>query len=245
MYTRQAFEQRRGFLNGNTTVGEVTQVLQAEHYNPGLPNIFVGRCENLEEQRGVVGQRAPWVDVAFEEFDAYKGKTEVDSPLKERVAEYFALSGFSTLDHTDAWCATFNFWCFQHTTDYKDTNVKGNVGAFDWGEENNARVSGNSSKDGWVNGEISEPFVGAIIVFTFSHVAIIVGENNDGTKYVYLGGNQGSNVTGGQKICLGSISKTSSSIFQITKPKSYTPIDEEKILPKFDVDAENSGASSR
>ncbi|WP_306353372.1 hypothetical protein [Flavobacterium sp. '19STA2R22 D10 B1'] len=203
------------------------------------------RCKGGGDENSNLAGAAPWLKVAWEELNTHKGKTEVDSPLKERVAEYFALSGSPTLNHTDAWCATFIFWCFQHTKDYKDTNVKGNVGAYDWGEENNSKVAGNASKDGWPNGEITEAFVGAIIVFTFSHVAIIVGETKDGTGYVYLGGNQGSNVTGGQKICLGSVAKTSSSIFRIMKPKTYKPSDDEKKLPKYDVNAENSSSSSR
>ncbi|SHI91374.1 C40 family peptidase [Flavobacterium terrae] len=245
VYTRQAYEQRAGFVNGKTTVGEVAKVLKNEHYNKGKGNIFRGECKNVKEEKKQQKGRAPWVDVAFEEFETYKGLTEKESPLKERISEYFKLSGSPSLKYTDAWCATFIFWCFQNTKDYKDTNVKGNVGAFDWAEKDNSKIKGNKSKDGWINGEKSEVFVGAIIVFSFSHVAIIVGENSAGDKYVYLGGNQGSKVTGGQKICLGTVSKTSKDIFAIMKPSNYKPKDEEKKLPKYDVDSENSNSSSR
>lgn len=245
VYTRQAYEQRAGFVNGKTTVGEVAKVLKEEHYNKGKVNIFHGECKNIKEEKKESKGRAPWVDVAFEEFETYKGLTEKESPLKERISEYFKLSGNPSLKYTDAWCATFIFWCFQHTKDYKDTNVKGNVGAFDWAEKDNSKIKGNETKDGWINGEKSEVFVGAIIVFSFSHVAIIVGENSSGDKYVYLGGNQGSDKTGGQKICLGTVSKTSKDIFAIMKPSNYKPKDEEKKLPKYDVDSENSNSSSR
>lgn len=97
------------------------------------------------------------------------------------------------------------------------------------------------------NGEKSEVFVGSIIVFDFSHVAILVGENTTGDKYVYLGGNQGNGDgrSGYQKISLGSISKNSKSIIAITKPKNYTIDEEEKKLPKYDVNAENTKSSSR
>ena len=86
-----------------------------------------------------------------------------------------------------------------------------------------------------------------MIVFDFSHVALIVGENMDGTRYVYLGGNQGSGETrtGYQKIILGSVAKNASSIIAITKPKKYNIREEDKILPKYDINAENSRASSR
>lgn len=246
VYTRQRFEDRYGYENGNTTIKEIDDVVRLEHYNPGKAELYVEECVNKPVQKkDGNGKRAPWVDVAFEEFEKFKGKTEVESPLKERVAEYFKLSGFPNLNHTDSWCATFIFWCFQHTKDYKDTNVSGNVGAFDWGEENNSKIINNDSKDGWLLGEKSEVFVGAIIVFTFSHVAIIVGENLAGDSYVYLGANQGSNKTGGQKICFGSVLKTDSKIYMIMKPKKYTIGDDEKLLPRYDVNSENSNTSSR
>ncbi|RVU91713.1 hypothetical protein EH230_01680 [Flavobacterium columnare] len=244
VYTRQRFEDRYGFEGGKTTVNEVTQVLTNTSYNVGRGHIFNGKCINEKESVNDNIQRAPWVNVAFEEFEKYKGITEKESPLKERISEYFKLSGSSSLTYKDAWCATFVHWCFQHT-EYKDTNVKGNVGAFDWAESGNSKIKGNATKDGWVNGEKSKVFVGAIIVFSFSHVAIIVGQNKTGDKYVYLGGNQGSKVTGGQKICLGSVSKNSSDIFAIMKPKNYTPKENEKTLPTYDVEAENSNSSSR
>jgi hypothetical protein len=247
VYTRQRYEDRYGTIGGKTTIKEIDDVLRNEHYKPGAIQLFKGKCDNVleEKKEEETGQTAPWLVVAWKEFNTHKGKTEVDSPLKERVAEYFRLSGNPDLNHTDAWCATFIFWCFQNTKNYKDTNVRGNVAAFDWAEENNSKIIGNASKDGWILGEKTDVFVGAIVIFSYSHVAIIVGENNDGSKYVYLGGNQGSNVTGGQKICLGSISKTSREIFMIMKPKNYSPTDDEKKLPKYDVNAENSGTTSR
>ncbi|QYS92013.1 hypothetical protein JJC04_05165 [Flavobacterium covae] len=227
VYTRQKYESRPGFIGGKTTIKEIEQVLKDEGFYLGKNHIFKGKCIDEKEIISNNKERAPWVDVAFEEFEKYKGITEKESPLKERISEYFKLSGSPSLTYKDAWCATFVHWCFQHT-EYKDTNEKGNVGAFDWAEEGNLRIKGNSTKDGWINGEKSEVFVGAVIVFSFSHVAIIVGENKTGEKYIYLGGNQGSKVTGGQKICLGSASKNSKDIFAIMKPKNYNPKENEK-----------------
>ncbi|PDS22322.1 hypothetical protein B0A78_12245 [Flavobacterium columnare NBRC 100251 = ATCC 23463] len=244
VYTRQKYESRPGFIGGKTTIKEIEQVLKDEGFYLGKNHIFKGKCIDEKEIISNNKERAPWVDVAFEEFEKYKGITEKESPLKERISEYFKLSGSPSLTYKDAWCATFVHWCFQHT-EYKDTNEKGNVGAFDWAEEGNLRIKGNSTKDGWINGEKSEVFVGAVIVFSFSHVAIIVGENKTGEKYIYLGGNQGSKVTGGQKICMGSVSKNSKDIFAIMKPKNYNPKENEKKLPIYDVEEENSNSSSR
>lgn len=95
--------------------------------------------------------------------------------------------------------------------------------------------------------EDCEVFVGALIVFDFSHVALIAGESIDGTRYVYLGGNQGNGESrsGYQKIILGSVRKNSKTIIAITKPKRYKISPKDKILPKYDVNAENSNKTSR
>jgi len=186
--------------------------------------------------------RAPWVVVALAEYEKYKGLREIDSPLKEKVHEYFQVSSTGakkengTLwDHTDPWCGAFLAWCFEQTENFKRINTAYSAQAFGW----------KSNK--WGKGEVSEPFVGAIIVFDYSHVAVIVGENNDGTSYVYLGGNQGNGDkrTGYQKIILGSVSKNSDTILEITKPKDYLIVEEDKKLLKYDVNAENSKESSR
>lgn len=240
--------ERRGFPNGKTYVSEVTDVLTKEHYNLGKLEIFNGECENKPKKKDKPkGKRAPWVDVGFEEFEKYKGLAEKESPLKEKISKYFAGTGNSDLDYTNPWCAAFIKWCFDHTDEYKNINSKGTAAAFDWAEYGNSKVVNNKYVDGWKNGEKCEPFVGAIITFNFSHTAILVGENLKGDKYVYLGGNQGNgdSRSGYQKICLGSISKKSPKIFMMMKPKTYMVENEEKLLPKYNVEAENSAGSSR
>lgn len=244
----KGFKEKRGFAGGKTYVWEVTNVLTKKHYNLGKLEIFNGKCENIKEERKKSdGKRAPWVDVAYEEYETYKNYVEKENPLKEHISEYFKGTGNGDLDYTAPWCAAFIKWCFDHTEDYKNSNTNGTAAAFDWAEYQNSKVIGNKYVDGWKNGERCDPFVGAIITFTFSHTAIIVGENLKGDKYVYLGGNQGNGDarSGYQKICLGSISKNSSKIFMIMKPKTYDVNDEEKKLPKLNVEAENSAGSSR
>lgn len=248
VYTRQVYEERYGSIGGKTHIWEIEKALKDEHYKPGENNRYTGACEDKpEEKKKTDGRRAPWVDVGFEEFEKYKGLVEKQSPLKERISEYFVGTGNSDLDYTAPWCAAFIRWCFDHTADYKNINSKGTAAAYDWAEYGNSKVINNKYVDGWKDGEKCDPFVGAIITFNFSHTAILVGENLKGDKYIYLGGNQGNgdSRSGYQKICLGSISKTSSKIFMIMKPKKYTVDDEEKKLPKYDVEAENSAGSSR
>ena len=243
VYTRQTYEDRYGNIGGKTYIWEIEKALKDEHYKPGESNKYLGTCENTpEEKPKSEGKRAPWVDVAFDEFEKFKGLVEKESPLKERISEYFKVSSTGSKKangtnwgYKDPWCGAFLAWCFEQTNDYKKINTAYSAQAFGWNAEK------------WKNGEKSEVFVGSIIVFDFSHVAILVGENKTGDKYVYLGGNQGNGDgrSGYQKISLGSISKNSKAIIAITKPKNYTIDEDEKQLPKYDVNAENTKSSSR
>ena len=243
VYTRQRKEQRWGFHNGKTTVAEVTQELKEQHYDIGASQLFKETCEDIVEKKkeDKTEERAPWMKVAWEEFDKYKGIKEEDSPLKEKIEEYFKETGYNG-NYKNAWCAAFINWCFDNTTLYKDTNSKGAMAARDWGPEGNSYVAG-SSKDGWVNGETTDAFIGAVAVIkSHSHVVFIIGVNSKG-DFVNLGGNQGSKVSGGQKICMGSMPK--SDVLYIMKPKNYTVQDEEKKLPIYDIDAINDSKSTR
>ncbi|MCJ8497633.1 CHAP domain-containing protein [Chryseobacterium salipaludis] len=249
VYTRQRYEDRYGYENGNTTIKEIDDVVRLEHYNPGQAELYVDKCEDKPVgKKDDQGKRAPWVDVAFSEFEKFKGKREKDSPLKERISQYFKGTGNSDLNYKSAWCAAFVRWCFDQTEEYKDTNTKGTAAAFDWAEFGNSKVVSNKYVDGWSNGSRSEPFVGAVIVFSWSHVAFIVSENKDKSKYVYIGGNQTGwegKTAGTQVISMSSISKKSSDIFAIMKPKDYVIDDAEKQLPTYNVESENDFNSTR
>lgn len=243
VYTRQRKEQRWGFHNGKTTVAEITQELKEQHYDIGASQLFKETCEDIvkKKKEDKTEERAPWMKVAWEEFDKYKGIKEEDSPLKEKIEDYFKETGYNG-NYKNAWCAAFINWCFDNTTLYKDTNSKGAMAARDWGPEGNSYVAG-SSKDGWVNGETTDAFIGAVAVIkSHSHVVFIIGVNSKG-DFVNLGGNQGSKVSGGQKICMGSMPK--SDVLYIMKPKNYTVQDEEKKLPIYDIDAINDSKSTR
>lgn len=242
VYTRQVFEERYGTIGGKTTIKEIDYVLRNEHYIPGAKQLFTGNCDDtIDEKIETKGELAPWMKVAWEEYEKYKGIKEEDSPLKEKIKEYFKETGYNS-DYKDAWCASFVNWCFNYTENYKDTNSKGAMGARDWGPEGNSYIAG-SGKDGWPNGEITDAFVGAVAVIkSHSHVVFIIGVNAKG-DYVNLGGNQGSKISGGQKICMGSMPK--SDVLYIMKPKKYVVQDEEKKLPLYDIDAINNSKSTR
>lgn len=199
---------------------------------------------NGEKELDFKEGRAPWIIVAWEEYNKYKSCYEKDSSLKEKISEYFRLTGNPNLKYSDPWCGAFIQWCFYNTKDYKDTNPIGAAAARDWGPKGNPYLM--KGKDGWLNGEECEPFYGAVAVFkNISHVAFIVGYNSKTKKYVYLGGNQGGGDTrpGYQKIRLGSASK--SSFLYIMKPKGYLVSDEEKKLPENPETAQDTHNSTR
>ncbi|WP_128332172.1 PAAR-like protein [Apibacter sp. HY039] len=194
-------------------------------------------CKGEKELEFSNEGRAPWMIIAWDEYEKYKGLIEQESPLKEKIPIYFEISSAKGLNynHKNPWCGAYIVWCFEQTKEFKNINNPKSAAAFGWLANN------------WKNGENCEAFVGATIIFDFSHVAFIVGENIDGTKYVYLGGNQGNGDkrAGYQKISLGSVSKKSKSILGITKPKKYIVMEDDKKLPKYDVNKENTKASSR
>jgi len=182
---------------------------------------------------------APWMKNALKEYNLYNNFTENQSPLKEKVSEYFNSGAGKGLKYTNAWCAAFINWCFEETKGYKKTNTGLNTYAFDWAPKGNKLGKAkNKAIDGWILGEESDPFVGAVIVFTYSHAAFIIGQTLDEKRYVYLGGNQGSKTPGLQKIKLGTVLKGKE--YAIMKPQKYNPSSREKKLPKIDILADGS-----
>ncbi|MFB9057171.1 CHAP domain-containing protein [Mariniflexile ostreae] len=226
---------------------EVTQEVNS-WYSKGLTkkNTYktdVSTCEfGTSAGNNESATKAPWMSFAEREYITYQGIMEKDSPLKEKIEIYFNTTNSKGSNHEIPWCGAFLNWCFEQTDDYKKTNTGLNALAFDWGNKETANKS-KHKPDGWLNGEETTPFYGAVIVLSYSHVAFVIGENKEGTKYVYLGGNQGSKISGMQKICYGTVTKGNESC--IMKPKNYIIKDEDKKLKKFNVDADGSASSTR
>ena len=187
--------------------------------------------------------KAPWMPFAIQELQTYGGIRQTESPLKERIFEYFEKSSNTNGTNATPWCASFVNWCF-YQAGYTKINPNTNDAAFDWLPPSESKKK-RSDVDGWVEGElitdIKDVFVGAVIVFSHSHVAFVLGETKDGKSFVYLGGNQSNRKkgdgSGRRTICTNPISKSEfNSKFWIVKPKDYTPSEKEKILPKISPD---------
>lgn len=189
-------------------------------------------------------EEAPWMKHAMSEYNTYKDIEEKTSPLKERIQTYFSTTNAKTGKYTSPWCGAFVNWCFEQTDEYKGTNSGLTALAFDWGDKGNAKAKTSRHKpDGWENGETCQPFYGAVIVLNYSHVAFIVGKNSKKNKYVYIGGNQGGDKSGTQKIQFGSV--TIGKEFQIMKPKKYIVTSEQMKLKEYSIDKDGSHATTR
>ena len=190
------------------------------------------KCDTDNCPHKEVKGRAPWIKVAEEEMNKYKGQKESSRSLYNRIQKtYFPYANFGTDKKPTkiAWCAAFVTYCMK-TAGYKNSSVP-SVGGYDWGVAPRPKLP----KRGWFEGEKTQPFVGAIGIFKFrngySHVAILVGKRKNG-MYVFLGGNQNDE-----------INKTAfepSRIDYFMKPKSYTVKPEERELPVI-TDSKNTG----
>jgi hypothetical protein len=228
-----------GFIGGKTYVWEIKQQLMQNHYNVGLSQKFSGTC--ISENDSTTNNKAPWINYAFQEYEKYNTYNASDQILKNRIDKYSCTKtngGYYT-----GWCAAFVHWCFSNVVKYKETNVSGWAFAYDWLTPMLSKQQGKGN--GWPNGEESEAFVGALIIFNYSHIAFIIGQTEDKKSYVYLGGNQGGAGPGKRKITKNSIKKNAGT-FWIMKPKDYIPTQKEKELPilnKIDTKISNYGST--
>ena len=152
------------------------------------------KCDTDNCPHKEVKGRAPWIKVAEEEMNKYKGQKESSRSLYNRIQKtYFPYANFGTDKKPTkiAWCAAFVTYCMK-TAGYKNSSYP-SVGGYDWGVAPRPKLP----KRGWFEGEKTKPFVGAIGIFKFrngySHVAILVGKRKNG-MYVFLGGNQNDEI---------------------------------------------------
>ena len=229
VYTRQQYEQRWGFENGNTTVGEVTNELMLNHYDKGKPEKFAGSCKNAPnlDLKG----RAPWMEIAVNEGKQYGGKKQ--SVIQDRVTQYHK-EGASYDVGTDAWCSSFACWCLENSTP----------------KFVSPHSAGSRSFINHKTVESCEPFFGAIATFSdcnkegvvesSGHVTFVFGKLIDSSKYAVLGGNQGGMIKISSYDCSGNVfhshysSKRKRDIYKkfmgFFKPKGYLIKDIDKLI---------------
>lgn len=207
------------------------------------PLRFLGHINQLDQ----VGP--PWMQFARQQMKEYGGVRQTQSPLKEQIFKYFDSSSYPEGTNKTNWCAAFIHWCFEQTDDFKGSNPNANVAAFDWLPKSLARKH-RKDVDGWNNSELIESiddvFVGAVIVFSHSHVAFVAGQSEDGKSLIYLGGNQSDGKPGDGKgkrtICTNPKSKSSfNKKYWLVKPKNYQPTSADMNLPILSPDGKELG----
>jgi predicted chitinase len=184
----------------------------------------------------------PWLKVAFEEYNTHLGYIEEEKPLSDRIEKaYFGSTQSKQLKYTKAWCAAFVNYCYlKGTPSYKNSTAR-QVTAFEWGPyKNSLLITERKNIGGWKEGEDhGKPFLGALAVYSGSHVGFVVGKNSNG-KIVLLGGNQNGvignlDVSGDESVCFSSYPPNKISFYM--KPKGFvvTPEMEEENLPLINV----------
>ena len=141
----------------------------------------------------------PWMKIAIEEARVYGGKNE--KIIDKRIREYHSKGGGAPgFGSGTAWCASFICWCLIQ------------AGSSD--------IQTAASKD-FANDkrfELSDPFLGAIVVFSdcssdgtvfdSGHVSFVVGKSSDSKMYYCLGGNQNQMLKVSIYNCSGDIFKS-------------------------------------
>lgn len=185
-----------------------------------------------------MGDMPPWMKIALEEYAAYDGKHNGQSPLNERIHEYFDNTVYTTGTNKDNWCAAFVTWCLNKSTpSYTAPTSYGAVRARAFTPQGRYQAdhhweAGTETKNG-------EPAYGATVMITWDgggdHVAFVIGKTSTG-RIAVLGGNQ-SIRENGVKVGSG-ITKSSCKLSEIKAfmyPTDYTAPDAYYNLSSEDI----------
>ena len=138
------------------------------------------------------GIMPPWMKVAWEEYEKYKGKHKKQSPLKERICDYFNNSNYKAGTNENSWCAAFVTWCLNKSSpSYEEPKGDGDVKARAF------TPKGKYKEYYWEKAKVTndnKPAYGAIAMIRWDttggeHVAFVIGKTKTG-RIALLGGNQ-------------------------------------------------------
>lgn len=107
----------------------------------------------------------PWLDIAWQEYEKYKGLKETQEPLLAATKKYFSITNSNGCGgDSTPWCAAFVYWCLVQSGYQNSGNVTAYARAW------NTNVS-TAWYGYWKEGEIhkpnenngvGKPFIGAI-----------------------------------------------------------------------------------
>ncbi|WP_445722395.1 CHAP domain-containing protein [Flavobacterium sp.] len=173
--------------------------------------------------------KLPWMDIAWEEYEKYKGLNNNISPLKEQVEIYFDNANYSNGKYSENWCAAFVTWCLSKSSvTYNPPSGLGTIRARAFAPKGKYATDHH-----WEEGTLTNnntPAYGAIALIKWEnggeHVAFVIGKTSTG-RIAVLGGNQ-SVRQNGVKIGSG-ITKSSAKLTEIkffTYPSNFSDFNE-------------------
>ena len=150
--------------------------------------------------------RAPWMKIALQEYETYKGLKEWDSVLSKKIKDYHNTTKYNKGDgHETAWCSSFVNFVIEKAG-YKGMSSSRSLDWLNWGKV------------------ISNPIYGAIAVktrFGGGHVGFVFTKK--GKKgVVILGGNQKDELKKSIYI--------NNNIFTYIIPSNYNPTKEDQLI---------------
>jgi len=198
----------------------------------------LGLVENFYALEQTPIFRAPWLNIAWKEYEKYKDCKEKDEPLFSAIGNYYSITNQSGASPTkEPWCGAFVNWCLNEVGYGRPHPNKE--------QERTASVRWGYYPDAWKKGEDhGKPFVGAIAVTNYNHVAFVVGETDKG-RLVLLGGNQpGPNSPPNTGEYINLRANARGAVLYYMKPKGYDVQPEEEDLPIYDDSNLGAGLSN-
>lgn len=148
-------------------------------------------CDWKEIEIKIIGNRAPWMEVALNEAKAMKGCYEGEEPMYTKAKSYLVyckIKAEPTNGDEGPWCAAFMNWCISKTKNAKNKpfshlNSAGSL----------APINNNKYK------KIGEPIYGCLVIYKATngsgkgHTGFLFGKTKD-NRFILLGGNQGDSI---------------------------------------------------
>lgn len=163
-------------------------------FNDYTSKIFkTNECDWKKIEIKIIGNRAPWMEIALAEAKAMKGCDEGEEPMYTKAKSYLVYCN-NNAKPTDGfkgpWCAAYMNWCISKTKNAKNKNEP-------YSHLNSAGSLAPVNHDEYKN--IPEAIYGCLVVYEATngsgkgHTGFLYGKTKEG-RFILLGGNQGDSI---------------------------------------------------
>ncbi|WP_025142908.1 PAAR-like protein [Pedobacter jeongneungensis] len=156
-------------------------------------NVFkVVECDWKNIDIKILGNRAPWMEIALSEAKAMKGNLESEEPMYSRAKSYLEYCNNNskpTNGEYGAWCAAFMNWCIHKTNNPKTKKP--------YNHFNSASSLEPTYNEKYK--QIPNAIYGCLVVYKSTdgsgkgHTGFLYGKTKD-NRFILLGGNQGNSI---------------------------------------------------